>query len=76
MSESGRRCPCCSGNQFRFGDIPDSGGSLLTGTYRLRFKPDGNWITTYQLRAFACLSCGFVGLCLHEGDIAALKEGG
>ena len=71
---SGRRCPCCSGTRFCHGVIPDSGGSWLLGTNRLRFKPDANWMTTHSLQAFACLDCGFVGLRLDDEGIAALRQ--
>jgi hypothetical protein len=45
----------------------------MVGTNRLRFKPEGNWVDTHELRVFACLGCGYVGLCLYDADLEILR---
>jgi hypothetical protein len=68
-----RKCPCCSGTNLRHGVIPDSSHQAFFA-HRLRFKPEGNWVTTHELQAFACTDCGHVGLWLYEGDLETLRS--
>lgn len=74
MPTSERKCPSCAGTELRRGVIPDTGGSALSGTHRLRFKPEENWVTTHQIQAFVCLRCGYVGLWLADGELESLKQ--
>ena len=67
-----RKCPSCGGTRFHKGWLPDAGGSPLIGNNCIRFRPDENIISSYQLYALACLNCGQVRLFLHEGDQTTL----
>jgi hypothetical protein len=69
-----RKCPSCGGGRFQTGCIPDAGGSMLTGSNRMRFRPEGIPVADYQLYALACLDCGQVRVFLHEGDRANLDH--
>jgi hypothetical protein len=46
---------------------------MLTGSNCIRFRPDENLISSYQLCALACLNCGHVRLFLYEGDLKDLE---
>lgn len=64
------RCLRCGRTELQPGGIPDRGGGP---GYRLRFKPAGNWVTTYEVKAVACLGCGFVHLMLGLDDCRAIR---
>lgn len=66
------RCLRCGRTELKAGAIPDRGGGL---GHRLQFKPAGNWVKTHEVKAVACLGCGFVHLMLGLDDCRAIRGG-
>ena len=69
VSESNRnprRCPCCTGQNLLPGKY---------GVHRHTFCPSGkiNWIG-YDMTAFACMDCGFVGPYIKDEDMEDLRK--
>jgi hypothetical protein len=62
-SNSPLTCRHCGGTDFKHGYVGDSG----------RFRPDGNWFTTYEVRAHVCLRCGIVILAVNRDELVALR---
>jgi hypothetical protein len=70
MDESNPSLKClqCGGTDFKRGDVFGARGTV-------GFRPDGNWITTYLVRANVCLRCGFVILAVDRNELAGLRSG-
>jgi hypothetical protein len=71
MKKSERICLACQGTHLRFGAVPDAHSSIIP--WRLQFKPEGNWIKSHEIRAYACLDCGQLGFYLDSENIDALR---
>lgn len=65
----GGRCLRCGSAELQAGIIPANSGL----SKRLRFKPEGNWVTTYEVKAVACLGCGYVHMMLGLDDCRTMR---
>ena len=60
----GRKCADCGGTNLRFGTL----------TYTT-FKPFEEFtVRGYDLIAFVCLDCGYVGHFLHHDDVEDIRK--
>ena len=59
------KCLQCGGTDFRQGDLGDP---------MSYFRPDGNWITSYLVRAHVCLRCGFVMLAVNRKELVLMRS--
>ena len=60
-------CVRCGGANLCHGTIP-----AFTQRH-LQFKPDGNWIITYPIRAYVCVACGALGLQVDDETVRELR---
>lgn len=61
------RCTVCNSVLLKEGYVPDSGGNMLTGGHRMRFKTD--IFEANQLQAIACMSCGHVSFWIYLDEL-------
>jgi|GEM_PF-2744277 hypothetical protein len=62
------KCPCCSGNELRFG---------RGGVFKVPFVPETpmlQFAKSYLPRQFVCLGCGFLGFALKQSDLGRLQK--